>query len=217
MKRSSDRILTTHVGSLIRPQALQDFLRAKQSGKPYDEKAYQTCLADSVAEVVRQQAEDRHRRVSDGEFGKSISLVAIRARAPVRLRAPPDQERDRQSVQARRRPHALCRILRRARRARRRRHHHRSDLRRADPIYRAGRAAARHRQFQGRAQGREGRRGLPAGGGAGERDPRPQERILQERRRAAGGDRASHAHRIQDDHRRRLPGAARRRAQRRHL
>ena len=36
MKRSTIRILTTHVGSLIRPQALQEFLRAKQSGKPYD-------------------------------------------------------------------------------------------------------------------------------------------------------------------------------------
>ena len=40
MKRSTDRILTTHVGSLIRPQALQEFLRAKQAGKPYDEAAY---------------------------------------------------------------------------------------------------------------------------------------------------------------------------------
>ena len=34
MKRSTDRILTTHVGSLIRPQALQEFLRLKQAGKP---------------------------------------------------------------------------------------------------------------------------------------------------------------------------------------
>ena len=39
MKRSSNRILTTHVGSLIRPQSLQDFLRSKQAGKPYDEAA----------------------------------------------------------------------------------------------------------------------------------------------------------------------------------
>ncbi len=36
MKRSDNRILTTHVGSLIRPPALQDFLRLKQAGKPYD-------------------------------------------------------------------------------------------------------------------------------------------------------------------------------------
>lgn len=73
MKHSTDRILTTHVGSLIRPAALQDFLRAKQAGKPYDEKAYQRCLSDSVAEVVRQQAEAGIDVPSDGEFGKSIS------------------------------------------------------------------------------------------------------------------------------------------------
>ena len=73
MKRSSDRILTTHVGSLIRPQALQDFLRARQSGKPYDVKAYQKCLSDSVADVVREQAGAGIDVVSDGEFGKSIS------------------------------------------------------------------------------------------------------------------------------------------------
>jgi 5-methyltetrahydropteroyltriglutamate--homocysteine methyltransferase len=73
MKRSSNRILTTHVGSLIRPAALQEFLRARQSGKPYDETAYQKCLADSVAEVVSQQAKTGVDVVSDGEFGKSIS------------------------------------------------------------------------------------------------------------------------------------------------
>jgi 5-methyltetrahydropteroyltriglutamate--homocysteine methyltransferase len=73
MKRSSERILTTHVGSLIRPAKLQEFLRARQSGKPYDEPGFQTCLADSVAEVVKQQAEAGIDVVSDGEFGKSIS------------------------------------------------------------------------------------------------------------------------------------------------
>jgi 5-methyltetrahydropteroyltriglutamate--homocysteine methyltransferase len=73
MKHSTDRILTTHVGSLIRPPDLQDFLRAKQGGKPYDEKAFGACLATSVAEVVRRQAEAGIDVVSDGEFGKSIS------------------------------------------------------------------------------------------------------------------------------------------------
>jgi 5-methyltetrahydropteroyltriglutamate--homocysteine methyltransferase len=73
MKRSSHRILTTHAGSLIRPPALQDFLRAKQAGKPYDQAAYDPCLKNSVAEVVRQQAEVGVDVVSDGEFGKSIS------------------------------------------------------------------------------------------------------------------------------------------------
>jgi 5-methyltetrahydropteroyltriglutamate--homocysteine methyltransferase len=73
MKRSTNRILTTHVGSLIRPQPLHEFLRAKQGGKPYDEKAYQQCLTVSVTEVVREQADAGIDVVSDGEFGKSIS------------------------------------------------------------------------------------------------------------------------------------------------
>ena len=73
MKRSTDRILSTHVGSLVRPPELQEFLRARQSGKPFDERAYHACLAASVAEIVRRQAEAGIDVVSDGEFGKSIS------------------------------------------------------------------------------------------------------------------------------------------------
>src|SRR5690349_2218808 len=73
MKRSIDRILTTHVGSLIRPKELQDFLRLKQAGKPYDDVAYQSCLTQSVAAVVKRQAQAGIDIVSDGEFGKSIS------------------------------------------------------------------------------------------------------------------------------------------------
>jgi 5-methyltetrahydropteroyltriglutamate--homocysteine methyltransferase len=73
MKHSSSRILTTLVGSLIRPQPLQEFLRARQGGKSYDEKAYQTCLTESVGDVVREQAQAGIDVVSDGEFGKSIS------------------------------------------------------------------------------------------------------------------------------------------------
>ena len=73
MKRSVDRILTTHVGSLIRPQPLQEFLRAKQASKPFDLQAYDHCLTRSVADVVRRQAEAGIDVISDGEFGKSIS------------------------------------------------------------------------------------------------------------------------------------------------
>jgi 5-methyltetrahydropteroyltriglutamate--homocysteine methyltransferase len=73
MKRSTDRILTTHVGSLIRPPELQDFYRAKQKGQNYDEAAYERCLKQSVAGIVRQQAEVGIDVVSDGEFGKAIS------------------------------------------------------------------------------------------------------------------------------------------------
>ena len=73
MKRSTDRILTTHVGSLIRPEPLQEFIRAKQTGKPFDKDAYLKCLTGSVADVVRRQAEAGIDVPSDGEFGKGIS------------------------------------------------------------------------------------------------------------------------------------------------
>jgi 5-methyltetrahydropteroyltriglutamate--homocysteine methyltransferase len=73
MQRSTDRILTTHVGSLIRPPELQDFLRARQKGAGFDEAAYDRCLVDSVAAVVRHQADAGIDVVSDGEFGKAIS------------------------------------------------------------------------------------------------------------------------------------------------
>jgi 5-methyltetrahydropteroyltriglutamate--homocysteine methyltransferase len=73
MKRSTDRILTTHVGSLIRPQALQDILRAKQAGQPYDQTAYEKCLKQSIDDVVSRQADIGVDVVSDGEFGKAIS------------------------------------------------------------------------------------------------------------------------------------------------
>ena len=73
MKRSSDRILTTHVGSLIRPPALRAFLSAKEASEPFDHAAYAKCLKDSVAEVVRKQADIGIDVISDGEFGKAIS------------------------------------------------------------------------------------------------------------------------------------------------
>ena len=73
MQRSTDRILTTHVGSLIRPAALLDYIGPLQAGKPYDEAGYAACLKNSVADIVRAQADAGIDIVSDGEFGKSIS------------------------------------------------------------------------------------------------------------------------------------------------
>ena len=73
MQRSTDRILTTHVGSLIRPPELQEFYRAKQAGQPYDQGAYQRTLEATVTEIVKQQAECGIDVVSDGEYGKSFS------------------------------------------------------------------------------------------------------------------------------------------------
>ena len=72
MKHSKDRILTTHVGSLIRPQEIKDHLLAMR-GDDYDEAAHRASLTKCVAEIVRQQAEAGVDVVSDGEFGKGIS------------------------------------------------------------------------------------------------------------------------------------------------
>jgi 5-methyltetrahydropteroyltriglutamate--homocysteine methyltransferase len=71
--KSTGRIPTTHVGSLVRPPELVSFLKAQQNGEPYDSGAYEECLRRSVAEVVKEQAEVGIDIVSDGEFGKSIS------------------------------------------------------------------------------------------------------------------------------------------------
>ncbi len=71
MKRSTDRILTTHVGSLIRPPELVRFVAAMLEAKPYDRDAYNRTLTGAVADVVKQQADRGIDIVSDGEFGKS--------------------------------------------------------------------------------------------------------------------------------------------------
>lgn len=71
--KSTDRILTTHVGSLVRPPELVAFLKKQQNQEAYDSGAYEDCLRRSVAEVVKGQADVGIDIVSDGEFGKSIS------------------------------------------------------------------------------------------------------------------------------------------------
>src|SRR3979409_1820636 len=73
MPSSDGRILTTHVGSLIRPAELLKFIAARQSGQAYDEGEYRSCPARPVAEVVQRQAKAGIDLPSDGEFGKSIS------------------------------------------------------------------------------------------------------------------------------------------------
>ena len=70
MPHYTDRIHTTHVGSLIRPPKLIEFWRAIEDGKPNDEAAFEACLTESVAAVVGQQAEIGIDVVSDGEFSK---------------------------------------------------------------------------------------------------------------------------------------------------
>jgi 5-methyltetrahydropteroyltriglutamate--homocysteine methyltransferase len=73
MQRSTDRILTTHVGSLIRPEPLLACLRARQSGAGYDAAEHDRVLRESVSAVVAEQKRAGLDIVDDGEFGKTIS------------------------------------------------------------------------------------------------------------------------------------------------
>jgi 5-methyltetrahydropteroyltriglutamate--homocysteine methyltransferase len=69
MKRSAERILTTHVGRLQRPEDVTQAMEAHPRGRPTDP-AFAARLAGSVAEVVKEQAEAGVDIVCDGEFGK---------------------------------------------------------------------------------------------------------------------------------------------------
>ena len=68
MKRSEHRILTTHVGSLIRPKAL---LEAARNPDPAQRDAHERELRRAVTDVVARQAKAGIDVVNDGEFGKS--------------------------------------------------------------------------------------------------------------------------------------------------
>ena len=70
MKRSTERILTTHTGSLPRPDDLADMLFARESGDLVDRAALEMRVRSAVAEVVRKQAEVGVDVVNDGEMGK---------------------------------------------------------------------------------------------------------------------------------------------------
>ena len=95
MKRSTDRILTTHVGSLVKPDDLLEMITAKQRGEPYDEQALQKRISEAVRRVVQQQADTGIDIVNDGEFSKSSwgayfsgRLSGVEAR-PGQMSSPP--------------------------------------------------------------------------------------------------------------------------------
>lgn len=73
MARQDGRIPVSHIGSLVRPPALIEFLEKEQRGEPFDRDARDACLTQSVAEAVRLQMEAGIDIVSDGEYGKSIN------------------------------------------------------------------------------------------------------------------------------------------------
>jgi 5-methyltetrahydropteroyltriglutamate--homocysteine methyltransferase len=80
MKRSTDRILTTHCGSLPRPKDLLDLMKAKVSGQPFDSEAFAERVERAVGEIVRQQADAGIDILTDGEQGKLGFFAYVRER-----------------------------------------------------------------------------------------------------------------------------------------
>ena len=75
MKTSTGRILTTHVGSIPRPESVTALLRARVNGQRIDEARLATAVAEAVTDVVRRQAEVGLDIVSDGEMSKTSFLA----------------------------------------------------------------------------------------------------------------------------------------------
>jgi 5-methyltetrahydropteroyltriglutamate--homocysteine methyltransferase len=67
MRHSADRILTTHAGSLARPDALRELLIAKDERRPFDAAALTASVQSAVAQVVRQQVSAGLDVINDGE------------------------------------------------------------------------------------------------------------------------------------------------------
>ena len=80
MKTSTERILTTHVGSLPRPSELLEFLEARETGRAFDQAEFDACLAFAVREVVQKQVAAGIDSVCDGELGKISYTFYIRHR-----------------------------------------------------------------------------------------------------------------------------------------
>jgi 5-methyltetrahydropteroyltriglutamate--homocysteine methyltransferase len=80
IQQNTDRVQTTHIGSLPRPHNLLDVMKAKFSGQPYDQKQFEAMLAGAVGEVVRKQVECGIDIITDGEFSKPGFFTYIQER-----------------------------------------------------------------------------------------------------------------------------------------
>ena len=80
MRYSTERILTTHVGSLPRPHPLLDVLKKQLDGEEVDEAGFTDLLRRSVDEMVQKQADAGIDIVTDGEMSKPGHAVYINQR-----------------------------------------------------------------------------------------------------------------------------------------
>ncbi|HZM48446.1 MAG TPA: cobalamin-independent methionine synthase II family protein [Burkholderiales bacterium] len=89
MKRSTDRILTTHVGSLARPDALVPLLKAQDLAQPYDKDLFAKLVREAVTGVVQKQCAAGIDIVADGEQSKSSFYRYVLERFSGFERRPP--------------------------------------------------------------------------------------------------------------------------------
>ncbi len=80
LQQNTDHIQTTHIGSLPRPHALLDLMKAKFTGQPFDADKFEALLAQSVNDVVRKQVDCGIEIVTDGEFSKPGFFTYIQER-----------------------------------------------------------------------------------------------------------------------------------------
>ncbi len=80
MQRSSERMLSTHVGSLARPFELLETMREKENGRPYDHALFERQVRDAVDDCVRRQVDAGIDVVTDGEQGKVAFLNYVKDR-----------------------------------------------------------------------------------------------------------------------------------------
>jgi len=91
MKRSSERILTTHTGSLPRPDDLIPLIKAMESGRTGEAAAFDARVRSAVVEIVRRQVEAGVDVVNDGEAGKPSYATYVKDRlSGFEGEAPPD-------------------------------------------------------------------------------------------------------------------------------
>jgi 5-methyltetrahydropteroyltriglutamate--homocysteine methyltransferase len=80
MKHSTERILTTHCGSLPRPTDLLDLMKARASGEAVDAAAYAARVRQAVADIVREQVQDGVDVITDGEQSKTSFSAYVNER-----------------------------------------------------------------------------------------------------------------------------------------
>jgi len=80
VKHSSERFLTTHVGSLARPADLLEMMLAKERGESYDAAAFSQRVKTAVADIVKKQVDTGVDIICDGEQGKASFLTYVAER-----------------------------------------------------------------------------------------------------------------------------------------